>query len=158
MCYKSHIHHFQKQTGNTRKVVKTLCNLGKSATFVAESIKSSSQTADSPTELQEPRWPRYDAEAVYSLQKILIMKENNSSYKFHVARLSSMPVSQLVELFNKEVGNRGWTSERSAFDAALIDAFINKGVDVFAVYDGTSISFRQKVTLDSESQKLIALV
>ena len=69
-----------------------------------------------------------------------------------------MPIFQLVELFNKEVGNRGWTSERCAFDAALIDAFINKGVDVSAVYDGTSISFRQKVTLDSESQKLIALV
>ncbi len=86
------------------------------------------------------------------------MKENNSSYKFHVARLSSMPVFQLVELFNKEVGNRGWTSERSAFDAALIDAFINKGIDVSAVYDGTIISFRQKVSLDSESQKLIALV
>ena len=86
------------------------------------------------------------------------MKENNSSYKFHVVRLSSMPIFQLVELFNTEVGNRGWTSERSSFDAALIDAFINKGVDVSAVYDGTSISFRQKVTLDSESQKLIALV
>ena len=86
------------------------------------------------------------------------MKENNLSYKFHVARLSSMPVSQLVEYFNKEVGNRGWTSERGAFDAALIDAFINKGVDVSAVYDGTSITFRQKVSLDSESQKLIAFV
>ncbi len=86
------------------------------------------------------------------------MKENNSSYKFHVARLSSMPIFQLVELFNKEVGNRGWTSERSSFDAALIDALINKGVDVSAVYDGTSISFRQKVSLDSGSQKLIALV
>ena len=86
------------------------------------------------------------------------MKENNSSYKFHVARLSSMPVSQLVELFNKEVGNRGWTSERSAFDAALIDAFINNGIDVSAVYDGNSISFRQKVSLDSASKKLITLV
>lgn len=86
------------------------------------------------------------------------MKENNLSYKFHVARLSSMPVSQLVELFNKEVGNRGWTSERSSFDAALVDAFINKGVDVSALYDGTSITFRQKVSLDSESQKLIAFV
>ena len=86
------------------------------------------------------------------------MKENNSSYKFNVARLSSMPVSLLVELFNKEVGNRGWTSERSAFDAALIDVFINKGVDVSVVYDGSSISFSQKVSLDSESQKLIALV
>ena len=85
------------------------------------------------------------------------MKENNSSYKFNVARLSSMPVFQLVELFNKEVGNRGWTSERSAFDAALIDAFINKGVDVSAVYDGCSTSFKHKVSLDSFSKRLIVL-
>ena len=86
------------------------------------------------------------------------MKQNNSSYKFHVARLSSTPIPQLIEYFNCEVNNRGWTSERAAYDTALIDAFINKGIDVSAVYDGTSISFRQKVSLDSESQKLIALV
>lgn len=48
---KSHIQNFQKKLGNARKVMKTLCNLWESATFVAESIKSSSQTADSPTEL-----------------------------------------------------------------------------------------------------------
>ena len=84
------------------------------------------------------------------------MKENNLSYKFHVARLSSMPVSQLVEYFNKEVGNRGWTSERGAFDAALIDALINKGIDVSAVYDGSSISFKRKVSLDAASKTLRA--
>ena len=86
------------------------------------------------------------------------MKENNSSYKFHLARLSSTPVIQLTELFNKEVGKQGWTSERAAFDTALIDALINKGVDVSAVYDGNSISFRHKVSLDSESRKLITLL
>lgn len=86
------------------------------------------------------------------------MKQNNSSYKFHVARLSSTPVPQLVEYFNREVGTRAWTSERAAFDAALIDALINKGVNVSAVYDGASISFKHKVSLDSDSKKLIALV
>lgn len=85
------------------------------------------------------------------------MKQNNSSYKFHVARLSSTPVPQLVEYFNREVGTRAWTSERAAFDTALIDALINKDIDVSAVYDGTNISFKHKVSLDSESKKLIAL-
>ena len=85
------------------------------------------------------------------------MKENNSSYKFHVARLSSTPDSQLVEYFNREVGTRAWTSERGAFDAALIDALINKGIDVSAVYDGTSISFKHKVSLGPDSKTLIAL-
>ena len=85
------------------------------------------------------------------------MKENNSSYKFHVARLSSTPVSQLIEYFNREVGTRAWTSERGAFDTALIDALINKGIDVSAVYDGSSISFKRKVSLNAESKMLIAL-
>ena len=74
-----------------------------------------------------------------------------------MARLASTPVPQLIEYFNREVGNRGWTSERAAYDTALIDAFINKSVDVSAVYDGTSISFKHKVSLDPESKKLIAL-
>jgi len=85
------------------------------------------------------------------------MKQTNSSYKFHVARLSSTPVPKLLEYFNREVGNRGWTSERAAYDTALIDALINKGIDVSAVYDGTSISFKRKVSLDSASKTLIAL-
>ena len=85
------------------------------------------------------------------------MKQTNSSYKFHVARLSSTPVSLLVEYFNKEVGNRGWTSERGAFDTALIDALVNKGIDVSAVYDGANISFKHEVSLDSESKTLIAI-
>ena len=85
------------------------------------------------------------------------MKENNSSYKFHVASLSSTPVSQLVDYFNREVGTRAWTSERCAFDTALIDALINKGIDVSAVYDGSGISFKRKVSLNAESKMLIAL-
>ena len=85
------------------------------------------------------------------------MKQTNSSYKFYVARLSSTPVPQLVEYFNREVGSRAWTSERSAYDTALIDALINKGIDVSAVYDGTSISFNHKVSLNAESKMLIAL-
>lgn len=85
------------------------------------------------------------------------MKQTNSSYKFHLARLSSTPVSQLVEYFNREVGNRGWTSERAAFDAALIDAFINKGIEVAAVYDGIRTSFKHKVCCDPGSKQLIVL-
>ena len=85
------------------------------------------------------------------------MKENDSSYKFHVARLSSTPVPQLIEYFNREVGTRSWTSERGAFDTALIDALVNKGIDVSAVYDGANISFKHEVSLDSESKTLIAI-
>lgn len=60
------------------------------------------------------------------------MKQKNSSYKYYLVRLSSTPVSQLVEYFNNEVGSRAWTSERAIFDAALIDALIYKNIDVSA--------------------------
>ena len=75
----------------------------------------------------------------------------------NVASLSSTPVPQLIEYFNREVGTRAWTSERGAFDTALIDALINKGIDVSAVYDGSGISFKRKVSLDAASKTLIAL-
>lgn len=82
------------------------------------------------------------------------MKLQNSSYKYYLIRLSSSPVSQLVEYFNKEVGSRVWTSERAAFDAALIDALIYKGIEVSAVYDSKSISFKHKVDFDSTQKRL----
>lgn len=85
------------------------------------------------------------------------MKQKNSSYKYYLVRLSSTPIHQLVEYLNREVGNRGWTSERAAYDAALIDALINKGIDVSAVYDGTSITFKHQVTFDPDKRKLMSL-
>ena len=85
------------------------------------------------------------------------MKQKNSSYKYYLVRLSSTPVSQLVEYFNNEVGSRSWTSQRATFDAALIDALIHKGVDVTDVYDGKSISFKCKVTYDSTSKRLVPI-
>lgn len=85
------------------------------------------------------------------------MKQKNSSYKYYLVRLSSTPVSQLVEYFNNEVGSRSWTSQRAAFDAALIDALIHKGIDVSEVYDGKSISFSHKNDYNS-TLKLLSTI
>ena len=82
------------------------------------------------------------------------MKQTNSSYKFYLVRLSSTPISQLIQYFNNEVGSRAWSSERAAFDAALIDAFIYKGIDVSEIYDGTSIQFKHKITFDQTLMRL----
>lgn len=85
------------------------------------------------------------------------MKQTNSRYNFYLAKLSSASVSQLVQYFNKMVGSNAWTSERAAHDTALIDTLINKGIDVSAVYDGTCISFKHKVSYDA-TQKRLSLV
>lgn len=76
------------------------------------------------------------------------MKQTNSRYKFYLVSLSATPVSELVQYLNRMVGSNAWTSERAAHDIALIDVLINKGIDVSAIYDGTSISFNHKVFYD----------
>ena len=86
------------------------------------------------------------------------MKQQNSSYKYYLVRLSSTPVSQLVEYFNNEVGSHAWTSERAAFHAALIDALIHKGIDVSDIYDGASISFKHKVSYEPTLKRLSIIV
>lgn len=57
-------------------------------------------------------------------------------------------VESLIEEFNQQVGNTGWTSIRGIHDSVLIDTLIAKGVDVSAVYDGVNISFKKKVSLN----------
>lgn len=60
----------------------------------------------------------------------------------------------LVEHFNSQVGKRCWVSARAAQDTALIDTLIDRGVDVSAVYDGESISFKKYVVLNEDLNKL----
>ena len=60
----------------------------------------------------------------------------------------------LVEQFNSQVGKRCWASARVAYDTALIDTLIDRGVDVSAVYDGESISFKEHVVLNEDLTQL----
>ena len=64
--------------------------------------------------------------------------------------MASKSVEALVKEFNQQVGNRGWTSIRGLHDSVLIDTLIAKGVDVSAVYDGVTISFKRKLKLNDD--------
>lgn len=64
-------------------------------------------------------------------------------------------VESLVEEFNKQVGSRAWTSLRGLHDSVLIDTLINKGVDVSAVFDGVTISFKRKIALNADKTKVV---
>ena len=59
--------------------------------------------------------------------------------------MAKRSVESLVEEFNQQVGNTGWTSIRGVHDSVLIDTLIAKGVDVSAIYDGVEISFAEKM-------------
>lgn len=59
----------------------------------------------------------------------------------------------LVEQFNAQVGKRCCASARAAHDTVLIDTLADRGVDVSAVYDGESISFKEHVVLNEDLNK-----
>ena len=69
--------------------------------------------------------------------------------------VSKLDVNTLIEEYNKLVGNTAWTSARAAHDIALIDALINKGIDVSAICIDGTISFRKKIGLSEDGKKVI---
>ena len=76
---------------------------------------------------------------------------NNSFYNDFALRFAACTLTSLVETFNGKVGNRGFNSMRAAHDKALIDELVCRGVDVSAVFDGTTTSFAHHVELDNNS-------
>jgi trehalose-6-phosphate synthase len=68
--------------------------------------------------------------------------------------MASRSVEELVEEFNQQVGRRSWTSIRGLHDSVLIDTLIAKGVDVSAVYDGVTISFKRKIKLNDDKTRV----
>ena len=81
------------------------------------------------------------------------------TYKYQKVKngVKSLSTEALVEQFNALVGKRCWTSARAAHDAALIDTLVDRGIDVSAVYDGESFSFRDHVVLNEDLNKLFVV-
>ncbi len=75
---------------------------------------------------------------------------SNSIFNDFVAHFATASITSLVESFNRQVGNRGFTSARAAHDVALIKEFIRRGVDISAVYDGNGISFAKRVVINKK--------
>lgn len=80
---------------------------------------------------------------------------NEEYYNNLKKEMASRSVESLVNEFNKQVGNTGWTSIRGLHDSVLIDTLIAKGVDVSAVYDGVDISFKKQVCLSDDKTRII---
>ena len=81
----------------------------------------------------------------------------NKHYQEYAAFFAAASSQSLVESFNKEVGNTGWTSMRANFIAALIDEFRNRGINISAVNDGRSTDFNHHVRLDATEKRLILI-
>lgn len=82
---------------------------------------------------------------------------HNKYYQEYAARFAAASNQSLVESFNKEVGNAGWTSMRANYIAALIDEFRNRGIDISAVNNGHWTDFNHHVRLDETGNRLILI-
>ena len=58
-----------------------------------------------------------------------------------------MSDEQLIDLFNKDVGNTGWVGARARFCSALHEEFENRGFDFSAIGNKNILSFANKITL-----------
>ena len=78
-------------------------------------------------------------------------------YTKYALQFADMQIPELVNIFNSQVQNRGWSSMRAYHDQALIDEFRRRGIDITAVSDGKTTSFAHPVKYDLPDNKLIAI-
>ena len=72
-------------------------------------------------------------------------------------QFADMQITELVNIFNRQVGNRGWTNMRAYHDKALIDEFLRRGIDVSDIYNGKAISFAHPVRYDITDNRLTTI-
>ena len=68
-----------------------------------------------------------------------------------------MQISELVSVFNHQVGRRGWSSMRAYHDKALIDEFERRGIDTSSIHYGRCINFSHPIRYDLQHNKLVTL-
>lgn len=77
----------------------------------------------------------------FGIQQVAIYRE----------RFSSKPIPELIGIFNREVGSRTWTCQKSYFLRALFDEIASRGIDMSAIKDGNNISFAKHVAIDGNT-------
>ena len=78
-------------------------------------------------------------------------------YTKYALQFADMQISELVTVFNRQVGNTGWSSMRAYHDRALVDEFQRRGIDVSVITDGKTISFAHPIRYDLENNNLVVL-
>ena len=71
---------------------------------------------------------------------------------------ADMQIPELVNEFNTQVQNRGWSSMRAYHNQLLVDEFDRRGVDNTAITNGRTINFEHPVRYDPQNNKLVVLI
>ena len=75
----------------------------------------------------------------------------------YALQFADMQIPELVNIFNRQVGHRGWSSMRAYHDQALLDEFQRRGIDTAAVTGRKNIAFAHPVRYDLPSNKLVVI-
>ena len=76
-------------------------------------------------------------------------------YQEMLSKLEQITDSELIDAFNREVGNQGWVSYRGAYLSAIHKTFLKRGFDISEIGNEQVLSFKRKVELIEK--KLIPL-
>jgi hypothetical protein len=82
--------------------------------------------------------------------KVVMKPERADRYEAWQSQLAAYTLEQLIEAFNREVGNNGWGTARADYLHALRHTFVHRGVDCscFLSDDGRSMSFKHRLALE----------
>ena len=78
-------------------------------------------------------------------------------YTKYALQFADMQIPELVTVFNRQIGNTGWTGMRAYHDQALIEEFQRRGIDVSTVYDGKTFTFAHPVRYDIADNRLATI-
>ena len=63
-------------------------------------------------------------------------------------RFAKMPLDQLIDRFNSDVGNTAWGTARANFLAALQNEFLRRGVDCSCFISSGSMTMKYEIELE----------
>ena len=69
-----------------------------------------------------------------------------------------MDDKQLIDSFNREVGNPGWTSSRASYLSALHQEFNDRGYDYSDIGNAGSLNFKNKIELLNKKIKIVGII
>ncbi|MDO5105456.1 hypothetical protein [Capnocytophaga sp.] len=86
------------------------------------------------------------------MEKEKTLKEHYQDYK---RKFSQQTIDELIEAFNREVGNNGWVSIRGAYLKALREELVVRDLDCSDFIYENSMSLRHKIYLEGNKLKII---
>ncbi len=80
------------------------------------------------------------------------------TYEEYLEKFKKMDDKQLIDSFNREVGNPGWTNSRASYLSALHQEFNDRGYDYSDIGSTGSLSLKNKIELLDKKIKIVGVI